>query len=45
MGRNGTPEEMAGVISFLLSDAASFITGTMIWVDGGQDARDNPDVF
>ena len=45
MGRNGTAEEMAGVISFLLSDAASFITGTMIWVDGGQDARDNPDVF
>ncbi len=45
MGRNGTPEEMAGVIAFLLSDAASFINGTMIWVDGGQDARDNPDVF
>jgi len=45
MGRNGTPQEMAGVIGFLLSDAASFINGTMIWVDGAQDARDNPDVF
>lgn len=45
MGRRGTPEEMAGIIAFLLSDAASFITGTMIWADGGLDAQDNPNIF
>ena len=45
MGRMGTAEEMAGVIEFLLSDDAAFITGTMIWADGGLDAHDQPDIF
>lgn len=45
LGRKGTAEEMAGVIGFLCSDAASFISGTMIWVDGAQDARDNPGIY
>jgi 3-oxoacyl-[acyl-carrier protein] reductase len=34
-GRVGTPEEVANVILFLCSDAASFITGQAIHVDGG----------
>ncbi len=35
MGRFGKPEELIGVTLFLLSDLASFITGTVIPVDGG----------
>lgn len=35
LGRIGTAEEIAAVIEFLCSDAASFVTGTDILVDGG----------
>ncbi|GGC84749.1 3-oxoacyl-ACP reductase [Tersicoccus solisilvae] len=34
--RGGQPEEVAGVVVFLLSDAASYITGAEVGVDGGQ---------
>lgn len=33
--RNGTPQEVADVVQFLVSDAARFITATDILVDGG----------
>jgi NAD(P)-dependent dehydrogenase (short-subunit alcohol dehydrogenase family) len=33
--RLGTPDDIAGVVEFLVSPAASFITGTDVLVDGG----------
>jgi len=35
LGRIGWPEEVAGVISFLASEDASYISGAVIPVDGG----------
>jgi 3-oxoacyl-[acyl-carrier protein] reductase len=35
LGRVGTPQEVAGVIAFLASDAASFIVGETIEINGG----------
>ncbi len=35
MGRIATPDDIAGAIEFFLSDAASFITGQTLFVDGG----------
>lgn len=35
LGRFGTPEELANVVVFLCSDAAAYVTGQTILVDGG----------
>lgn len=37
MKRFGEPEEVATVVSFLVSDKASFITGEIVQINGGQD--------
>ena len=36
LGRIGDANEAANVISFLVSDAASYITGTSVNIDGGK---------
>jgi NAD(P)-dependent dehydrogenase (short-subunit alcohol dehydrogenase family) len=38
MGRMGSPEELVGAVLWLASDAASFVTGAVIPVDGGFSA-------
>lgn len=38
MGRYGQPEEMAGAVLWLCSDAASFVNGAVIPIDGGFSA-------
>jgi 3-oxoacyl-[acyl-carrier protein] reductase len=35
LGRSTTPEEVAGVVAFLASDDAAYLTGVVLPVDGG----------
>ena len=44
-GRIGAPEEIATVIEFLLSPAAAYVHGSILFVDGGIDALLRPDAI
>jgi 3-oxoacyl-[acyl-carrier protein] reductase len=39
LGRNGSPEEVAGLVLYLVSDAARFINGALIDINGGRFLR------
>jgi NAD(P)-dependent dehydrogenase (short-subunit alcohol dehydrogenase family) len=42
IGRNATPEEIGAAVAFLASDAAAYITGQILYVDGGLTTQLTP---
>jgi NAD(P)-dependent dehydrogenase (short-subunit alcohol dehydrogenase family) len=45
IGRPGVPEDIANMVLFLLSEKASFVAGSIIYVDGGHDAVFRPSQY
>ena len=39
LGRQATPEEIAGAVAYLASPAADYVTGQIISIDGGAGPR------
>lgn len=44
-GRPGLPADIANAVDFLISPAASFVAGSVLFVDGGHDAMFRPDTI
>ena len=44
ISRVGKPEDIGSMVAFLLSEAASWVSGQIISVDGGQSVRKGPDL-
>ena len=44
LGRIGEPADIAGMVAFLLSDEAGWMTGQVVAVDGGHTLRRGPDL-
>jgi len=45
LGRVGTPEDVAALIAFLASDESSWMTGDLLFVDGGAHTKRYPELF
>jgi NAD(P)-dependent dehydrogenase (short-subunit alcohol dehydrogenase family) len=45
VGRSGTPQDVANAVCFMLSAKASFMAGSVIFIDGGHDAMLRSDQF
>jgi NAD(P)-dependent dehydrogenase (short-subunit alcohol dehydrogenase family) len=45
LGRRGEPHEVAELVAFLLSPAASWVHGSIYYIDGGIDAQIRPDRY
>jgi NAD(P)-dependent dehydrogenase (short-subunit alcohol dehydrogenase family) len=45
LGRRGQPDDIADVITWLLSDGARYVNGANLFVDGGTDAQLSPERF
>ena len=45
IGRPGMPADQSDAVLFLLGDRAGFISGSVLFVDGGHDAVFRPDSY
>jgi NAD(P)-dependent dehydrogenase (short-subunit alcohol dehydrogenase family) len=45
LGRRGEPDEIAALVAFLLGPEASYVHGSVYYIDGGCDAEVRPDRF
>ena len=45
LGRHAQPEEIAGLVTYLASDEASFVSGSLHLIDGGAHTMRYPDIL
>lgn len=44
LGRHAAPEEVAGIVTFLASDEAAYVSGSLYLIDGGAHTMRYPDI-